>query len=65
METRKFTKRKIKLERLAGCEGCSRNCLHNQPVAVPDVAKRTKGKIFRCNDRHPEYGKNLNITEEK
>ena len=54
-------KRKIKLERLGGCQDCSRNCLHNGAVAVPDIAKRTKGKIFRCNDSHPEYGKNNEI----
>ena len=54
-------KRKIKLERLGGCENCSRKCLHNQPVAIPDIAKQTKGKIFRCNDQHPEFGKNSEI----
>ena len=55
-------RRKIKLERLGGCEACNRNCLYNQQaVAFPDVAKRTKGKLFRCNDRHPEYGKKSEV----
>ena len=54
-------KRKIKLEKLGGCEGCSRKCLHNSDVAVPDVARKTKGKIFRCNDRHPGFGKNSEV----
>jgi len=54
-------KRKLKLERLGGCENCSRNCLHNGDVAIPDVAKRTKNKIFRCNNTHPEFGKNSKI----
>lgn len=57
----KNTKRRIKLEKLGGCEGCSRKCLHNGNVAIPDVAKRTKGKKFLCNDSHPEYGKNSEI----
>ena len=57
--------KKIKLERLGGCEGCTRNCLHNANTALPDVARRTKGKIFRCNDRHPEFGKNSKIEEGK
>lgn len=50
-------KRRIKLERLGGCENCSRNCLHNGDVAISDIAKRSKGRKFLCNDTHPKYGK--------
>lgn len=58
----KNKKKRIKLEKLGGCEGCSRNCLRNtNNIAIPEVARRTKGKLFRCNDRHPEYGKNSEI----
>ena len=61
MENRTRTKRKIKLERLGGCQDCSRNCRHNGDVAIPDVAKKTKGKLFRCNSSHPSYGKDSEI----
>ena len=53
--------RKIKLEKLGGCKECSRMCLHNQAVAIPEVAKRSKGRVFLCNSSHPDYGKNIEV----
>lgn len=42
---------KIKLERHAGCEGCSNPCQFNGPVAHPDKAKETKSKPFNYNSK--------------
>ena len=61
MKNRIQSKRKIKLERLGGCENCDRPCLHNQAVALPDIAKRSKGHLFRCNNHHSDYGKNSEV----
>jgi len=32
-----------------GCAGCTKKCQHNQPVAIKEVAERSKGILFECN----------------
>ena len=53
--------RKIKLERHCGCENCARTCVHNTEVCLPDIAKKSKGRVFLCNGNHPDYGKNIEV----
>jgi len=47
----------VKLEKNGGCEGCTRNCPYNAPTARPEVAKRTKGRKYRCNNSRKDFGK--------
>jgi len=46
-----------KLEKNEGCSGCTKNCVYNAPTATPEVAKRTKGIKFGCNNSRKDFGK--------
>lgn len=50
-------KKKIELEKCGGCEGCTKNCIRNAPIAIPQVAQRTKGIKFGCNNSREDFGK--------
>ena len=43
-----------------GCKGCTKKCQYNQPVAIKEVAERSKGKLFECNSLFQFLKKELN-----
>lgn len=49
--------KKKELVKMGGCEGCTRQCCFNAPVAFPEVAERTKNIKYCCNNSRKDYNK--------